>query len=65
LSAAATQNLSIIPALSIKLGYETQPGKTKDADEVSRFFDDIANLSQNKHQPYVGEAPTPTRGACT
>lgn len=54
---------SIIPALSIKLGYETIPRENiRMLSEVSRFFDDIANLSHNKHQPYVGEAAFAHKG---
>jgi 2-isopropylmalate synthase len=48
---------SIIPNLSLKLSLETIPGdKLKMLNETSRFVDEIANLSHNKHQPYVGES---------
>jgi 2-isopropylmalate synthase len=54
---------SIIPNLSIKLGYETIPtSKMMLLSDLSRFFDDIANLSHNKHQPYVGESAFAHKG---
>lgn len=54
---------SIIPNLSFKLGYETIPSeKMRLLSELSRFFDDIANLSHNKHQPYVGESAFAHKG---
>ncbi len=54
---------SIIPNLSIKLGYETiPPSKMRMLSDLSRFFDDIANLSHNKHQPYVGESAFAHKG---
>ena len=54
---------SIIPNLSIKLGYETIPlDKMSMLSDLSRFFDDIANLSHNKHQPFVGESAFAHKG---
>jgi 2-isopropylmalate synthase len=54
---------SIIPNLTLKLGYETiAPEKMRMLSDISRFFDDIANLSHNKHQPYVGEAAFAHKG---
>jgi 2-isopropylmalate synthase len=54
---------SIIPNLNLKLGYETiPPSKMRLLSELSRFFDDIANLSHNKHQPYVGESAFAHKG---
>ena len=54
---------SIIPNLNLKLGYETiPPSKMSLLSELSRFFDDIANLSHNKHQPYVGESAFAHKG---
>ncbi|HOM28287.1 MAG TPA: citramalate synthase [Deltaproteobacteria bacterium] len=54
---------SIIPTLSLKLGCETIPRENLGMlSEISRFFDDIANLSHDKHQPYVGEAAFAHKG---
>jgi 2-isopropylmalate synthase len=54
---------SLIPTLSLKMGYETIP---KDnlalVTEVSRLFEEIANLSHNKHQPYVGKSAFAHKG---
>ncbi|HIJ79099.1 MAG: citramalate synthase [Desulfobulbaceae bacterium] len=46
---------SIIPALTLKMGYESNAGHnlTK-LTEVSRFVTELANLPHNKYQPYVG-----------
>lgn len=58
-----TNLCSLIPALTLKMGYETIP---KDhlamITEVSRFFEEIANLSHNKHQPYVGKSAFAHKG---
>ena len=54
---------SIIPNLTVKLGYETIPPENmRLLSEISRFFDEIANLAHNKHQPYVGEAAFAHKG---
>jgi 2-isopropylmalate synthase len=54
---------SVIPNLSIKLGIKTIPqAKMRLLSDLSRFFDDIANLSHNKHQPYVGESAFAHKG---
>ena len=54
---------SIIPNLSLKLGLESIPlTHMKHLSEVSRFVDEIANLSHNKHQPYVGESAFAHKG---
>jgi 2-isopropylmalate synthase len=54
---------SLIPTLSLKMGYETIP---KDnlalITEVSHFFEEIANLSHNKHQPFVGKSAFAHKG---
>ncbi len=48
---------SIIPALQLKMGLncmeEARLGKLR---ETSRFVYEIANISQRKHQPYVGQS---------
>lgn len=54
---------SIIPTLSLKLGYDTIGLENmRMLSDISRFFDDIANLSHNKHQPYVGESAFAHKG---
>ncbi|HQI79945.1 MAG TPA: citramalate synthase [Deltaproteobacteria bacterium] len=58
-----TNLCSIIPVLSIKLGYETiARDKLRMLSDTSRFFDEIANLLHNKHQPYVGESAFAHKG---
>ncbi|HPI92585.1 MAG TPA: citramalate synthase [Deltaproteobacteria bacterium] len=58
-----TNLCSIIPNLTLKLGHETIPVENmRMLSDVSRFFDDIANLSHNKHQPFVGEAAFAHKG---
>lgn len=48
---------SIIPNINLKLDMESIPAeKLKMLNETSRFVDEIANLSHNKHRPYVGES---------
>ena len=48
---------SIVPNLSIKMGYVTLPPERMHMlNDVSRYVGDIGNLSHNKHQPYVGES---------
>jgi 2-isopropylmalate synthase len=48
---------SIIPSLQLKMGMRcfTDDGLKK-LKEVSRFVSELANLSHNKHQPYVGDS---------
>jgi 2-isopropylmalate synthase len=54
---------SIIPNLSLKLGLETlPPDQMKMLSEISRFVNDIANLSHNKHQPFIGESAFAHKG---
>jgi 2-isopropylmalate synthase len=58
-----TNLCSLIPALSLKMGYETIPKENLVLiTEVSRFFEEIANLSHNKHQPYVGKSAFAHKG---
>lgn len=46
---------SIIPGLVIKMGYTCNAGENLNKlTETSRFVSEIANLSHNKYQPYVG-----------
>jgi len=54
---------SLIPGLSLKMGLETLPeGKLKQLTEVSRHLEEVANLSHNRHQPYVGQSAFAHKG---
>ncbi len=54
---------SIIPALSLKLGYEFTAAERLDKlSEVSRFVNELANLPHNKYQPFVGSAAFAHKG---
>lgn len=54
---------SLIPGLSLKMGRETlPPAKMAQMTEVSRYLEEIANLSHNKHQPYVGQSAFSHKG---
>jgi len=54
---------SVIPNLSLKMDCQTLPEDSIHLlTEVSRFVNDIANLSHNKNQPYVGEAAFAHKG---
>jgi 2-isopropylmalate synthase len=57
-------NLSvIIPNLELKLGTRAVPeGQLKELTEVSRFVAEIANLSPNKGQAYVGRSAFAHKG---
>lgn len=57
-------NLSvIIPNLELKLGTQAlPPGQLKELTEVSRFVAEIANLSPNKGQAYVGRSAFAHKG---
>jgi 2-isopropylmalate synthase len=58
-----TNLCSLIPTLSLKMGYETIPKENLAlVTDVSRFFEEIANLSHNKHQPYVGKSAFAHKG---
>jgi len=46
---------SVIPNLTFKCGFETIPRENlKRLTEMSHFVSEVANLSPNPHQPYVG-----------
>lgn len=48
---------SIIPNLQIKMGIPcVSDEQLKRISEVSRFVNELANLSPNKHQPFVGDS---------
>ena len=54
---------SIIPNLSIKMGHHTiHTENMRMLNDISRFVDDVGNLSHNKHQPYVGESAFAHKG---
>ena len=54
---------SIVPALSLKMGYEFNASvKLDKLSEVSRFVNELANLPHNKYQPYVGSAAFAHKG---
>jgi 2-isopropylmalate synthase len=54
---------SIIPALKLKLKQEcVSSEQMKKLCEISRFVYELANLSPNKHQPYVGNSAFAHKG---
>ncbi len=54
---------TIIPALSLKMGLEClhRPNLER-LTELSRFVNDLANLREDPHQPYVGSAAFAHKG---
>ncbi len=54
---------SIIPALTLKMGYTCKVGEQLDRlSEASRFVNELANLPHNKYQPYVGRSAFAHKG---
>lgn len=54
---------SIIPNLALKCGIETIPrGKLARLTELSRFVSEVANVSHEPHQPYVGASAFAHKG---
>jgi len=54
---------SIIPNLSLKLGYETVPQENiRKLKEVSNFVADLVNLPVPKNMPYVGDSAFAHKG---
>ena len=54
---------SIIPGLVLKLGYDCKAGKNLSMlTSLARFVSEIANLSPNKYQPYVGASAFAHKG---
>ncbi|HDP26288.1 MAG TPA: citramalate synthase [Deltaproteobacteria bacterium] len=54
---------SVIPAIALKLGHDIiSHEKMRMLSEISLFVDDVANLSHNKHQPYVGKSAFTHKG---
>ncbi|RMG57371.1 MAG: citramalate synthase, partial [Deltaproteobacteria bacterium] len=55
--------VSIIPNLTLKMGYETIPQENMEKlTEVSRFVSEIANVGHFKRQPYTGHAAFAHKG---
>jgi 2-isopropylmalate synthase len=49
--------ISVIPALTLKMGIETIPAKSiKKLTETSHFFYEVANLIPDDKQPYTGKS---------
>ncbi|MBC8208125.1 MAG: citramalate synthase [Desulfobulbaceae bacterium] len=54
---------SILPALTLKMGYDCEAGKQiSSLYETARLVDELANLPHNKYQPYVGQAAFAHKG---
>ncbi len=54
---------SILPALTLKMGYECEAGKRIETlYETARLVDELANLPHNKYQPYVGQSAFAHKG---
>lgn len=55
---------SIIPALDLKMGFETSIGKEKllRLREISRTISEYANMTPDSHQPYVGRSAFAHKG---
>jgi 2-isopropylmalate synthase len=55
--------VSIIPDLQLKMGYElVAPEKLGQLTEISRFVSELANLSPDTHQPFVGSSAFAHKG---
>lgn len=54
---------SIIPNLQLKMGYSCiSDTELKKLSDISRYVSEIANLSPNDHQPYVGRSAFAHKG---
>ena len=54
---------SVIPDLQLKMGKRCiEPEQLKKLREVSHFFYELANVSPDKHQPYVGDSAFAHKG---
>ncbi|HWP60504.1 MAG TPA: citramalate synthase [Candidatus Acidoferrales bacterium] len=54
---------SLIPDVQLKLGKKCiEPAQLKKLREVSHFLYELANITPNKHQPYVGESAFAHKG---
>ena len=55
--------VSVIPNLSVKMGARTVPkASIKKLSLISRFVDEVANLSHNSRQPWVGASAFAHKG---
>lgn len=55
--------VSIIPALKLKMGLECISGRRlKELTEASHYVAEVANISPEPHQPYVGECAFAHKG---
>ena len=54
---------TIIPNLELKLGYSClKPGKLEEITEAARYVSEIANISHDERQPYVGSSAFAHKG---
>ena len=54
---------AIIPNLQLKMGHTVlPPDKLQELTGLARYVSEIANLSHNRHQPYVGESAFAHKG---
>jgi 2-isopropylmalate synthase len=55
--------VSIIPSLQLKMGYElVSDEKLSQLTEISRYVSELANLSPDSHQPFVGSSAFAHKG---
>lgn len=55
--------VSIIPGLQLKMGYDLVPAeKLSQLTEISRYVSELANLSPDSHQPFVGSSAFAHKG---
>ena len=55
--------VSIIPDLQLKMGYDLVPEENlKQLTELSRYISELANLSPDSHQPFVGSSAFAHKG---
>ncbi len=55
--------ISIIPDLQLKMGYDCVPEeKLRGLVELSRYVSELANLSPDMHQPFVGQSAFAHKG---
>ncbi|GIV78459.1 MAG: citramalate synthase [Litorilinea sp.] len=55
--------MSVIPNLQLKMGYElVSPEQLAQLTELSRFVSELANLSPDTHQPFVGASAFAHKG---
>ncbi|MBW7885171.1 MAG: citramalate synthase, partial [Caldilineaceae bacterium] len=55
--------ISVIPDLQLKMGYRcVEDGKLPQLVELSRYVSELANLSPESHQPFVGQSAFAHKG---